>query len=512
MHVVEEVPTEASDRDIHSSRHHSHVTEQVLVEDSPKKQRVMLRRCIARLQKVVAACRPRTVGGTLGLLLLGAIIGIIALLGFVYMTNNGFLSRLLIGANILHIDGLPIRVEEETDISFRYPIVVQNTPGEFRDVDFSEFWEVWSYIENDFVPRPEKSDGGVSVENDREVSRDDLVIGAIKGLTFATEDRYTNFFLPKDALDFEGEVIEGEIEGIGAYLSVDDDGVLEVVKPIEGSPASRAGLRAGDIITTIDGVDSSSFNLSEAASVIRGLRGTVVTLGIYRSITDEIFDVSIIRGLIEIPTVETEIRDGVFVIKMSTFTKMTPKVFREALKEFVVSANEGGPTRLLLDVRGNMGGILSVSVYIAGLFLPEGSPVLYEYSGTEKLKVYRTNKPAFKGEVRPAMTVLVDGATASASEILSAALRHYGIADIVGMPTLGKGSVQAIKPVGDDNALLKITVAHWLTPSKESISGDGIIPDVNYEKELEELYKEDPKIDISEILLQKAIQHLKSKE
>ena len=396
------------------------------------------------------------------------------------------------GAYVPRIDGVPIQIEEEVDTSFRRPARFI-APDDFHDVDFSEFWQVWQYIEKDFVPQPEKNDQGVYAQNTDApgVSRDDLVTGAIKGLTLATEDRYTNFFLPKDAKDFEEEVIEGEIDGIGAYLTVDEDGVLEVVKPIEGSPAEQAGLRAGDIITAIDGTDSSRFNLSEAASSIRGPRGTTVTLGIYRSVTDETFDVTITRGRVEIPTVETEVREGVFIIKLSTFTKLTPQAFRVALQEFVASANEGGPTRMLLDVRGNMGGILSVSVYIAGLFLPADSPVLYEYSGTERLKVYRTNKPAFKDGVTPIMTVLTDGATASAAEILAASLRYYGVADIVGIPTLGKGSVQAIKPVGDDDALLKITIAHWLTPAKESISGDGIIPDANYEEELKSLYKED---------------------
>ena len=493
------------------SPEHDYVVQQMLMERSPKKQRVMLKRCIDRLQKVIAACRPRSVWGTLGLLLLGAFIGIAALIGFVQVTQNGLLLRLLMGTNLLHVDGIPIQVEEEIDISFRRP-AVPDIPDDFRGVDLGEFWEVWRYIENDFVSEPEKNDGGVAVENDGEITRDELTTGAIKGLTFATEDRYTNFFLPKDAIDFEGEVIEGEIDGIGAYLTIDEDGVLEVVKPVENSPAARAGLRAGDIITTIDGVDSTWYNLSEAASHIRGLRGTAVTLGIYRAVTDETFDVTITRGRVEIPTVETEIRDGVFIITLLTFTKLTPQAFRDALEEFVASANEGGPTRVLLDVRGNMGGILSVSVYVAGLFLPENSPVLYEYAGTEKLKVYRTNEPAFKGGITPTMTVLVDGATASASEILAAALRHYSVADIVGTPTLGKGSVQAVKPVGNDNALLKITVAHWLTPAKESINGEGVIPDIDYLEELEMVYMEDPEADISEILLQKAIQHLKTKK
>lgn len=506
--VKKDLPPRIPEDSNHSSEH-DYMVRKMLMESSPKKQRAMLRQCILRLHKVIAACKPRTIGGTLALLFFGAIIGVVALLSFVYITKSNVLTHLVPGTNTAQIDGVSIRVEEEIDPSFGKPLV-RSAPDNLRDVDFQKFWEVWQYIENDFVPPPEKNDGGVSIDTEYGVTREDLVNGAVKGLTFATKDRYTHFFLPKDATNFENEVIKGEIDGIGAYLSIDDNGALEVVKPIEGGPAALAGLRAGDIIVTIDGVDSARFNLSEAASNIRGLHGTVVTLGIYRSITDGTFDISITRGRVEIPTVETEIQDNVFIIKLSTFTKLTPDAFREALKEFVASANAGGPNRLLLDLRGNTGGILSIAVYIAGIFLPEDSPVLYEYSGTEKLRVYRTNKPAFKNSVIPTMTMVVDGATASASEILAAALRHYDIADIVGTQTLGKGSVQAIKSVGEE-ALLKITIAHWLTPAKESIGNIGIAPDVDYEKEIKEILRGDSETDISKFVLKKAIQHLKNK-
>ena len=506
------VSAKAEKENISPATEHNHMVKQVLTETSPKNQRLMLKHCINRLQKVVAACRPRTVFGTLGLLLLGALIGTATLVGSAHITNNGFLIHLLTGTRALHIDGLPIQIGEEVDTSFRRP-AMRDVPNDFHDVDFREFWEVWQYIENEYVPPPQKHDSGVSAKEDESVvTRDDLINGAVKGLTFATEDKYTHFYLPKDAIDFENEVIEGEIEGIGAYLTIDkDNSALEVVKPIEGGPAEQAGLKAGDIITKIDGIDSTRYNLSEAASHIRGPSGTTVLLEIYRSVIDEIFSIAITRGQVKVPTVETEIRDGVFILKLSTFTKLTPQAFRAALEEFVASANEGGPTRLLLDMRGNMGGILSVSIYIAGLFLPENSPVLYEYAGTEILKVYRTNKPAFKGGATPRMTILVDKATASASEILAAALRHYGVADIVGTPTLGKGSVQAIRPVGDNKALLKITIAHWLTPAKESITGEGVLPDVDYKDELKKLYKENQEADIPEIALKKAIQHLKER-
>ena len=487
----------------------THTVQQMLTETQTKK-RITLKQCMSGLYKVASACQPRSAGGAVGLFIFGMVVGVAALVGFIYINKSGTLLRLLSDVGILNIDGVSVLVEEEIDPSFGN-LIAKDVPQDFSDVDFNEFWQVWRYIENEFVPPPKKMTNGAATENGEPVDRDALINGAIKGLTLATKDKYTNFFLPKDASDFEDEVLNGEIEGIGAYLTMNKDDILEVAKPIDGGPADQAGLRADDLILTIDGVDSSEYNLSEAASNIRGPRGTTVVLGVYRPVLEEKMEISIVRDKVEIPTVETEIRDGVFVITLSSFTKLTPKAFQEALQEFAVVANAGGPDRILLDIRGNMGGILSVSVYIAGLFLPENSPVLYEYSGTEKLKVYKTDKPAFQNSVLPKMTVLVDGATASAAEILAAALRYYGVADIVGTKTLGKGSVQAVKPVGDDEALLKITVAHWLTPAKKSIDGEGVTPDVDYLAELEALYKENQETDIEEIALKKATEHLMQK-
>lgn len=482
-----------------------------MLTETPSKKQMTLRQCVSGLYKVAKACQPRSVAGTIGIFLFGICVGVSALFGFIYISGTGIFSQLLTGIGIPHISGTAIQIEEEIDPAFSRVHITETVPSDFQDIDFDDFWQVWRYIENSFIPAPEKITNGVATESENILSKEVLTTGAIKGLTRATKDKHTNFFLPKDASDFEDEVLNGEINGIGAYITINDDDILEIVRPIKNAPAEKAGLRAGDLILTIDGVDSSEYNLSEAANNIRGLRGTTVVLEIYRPILEEEMEIDVVRDRVEIPTVETEVRDGVFVITLSTFTKLTQNAFREALEEFVALANAGGPNRILLDLRGNMGGILSESVYIAGIFLPENSPVLYEYSGTEKIKVYRTVKPAFRNNITPKMTVLLDGGTASAAEILAAALRHYGIADIVGTKTLGKGSVQAIRQVGDSGALLKITVAHWLTPAKESIGGIGVIPDIDYKEELEEVYKANQEADIDEIALKKAITHLRQK-
>ena len=213
---------------------------------------------------------------------------------------------------------------------------------------------------------------------------------------------------------------------------------------------------------------------------------------------------------VEIPTIETSIRDGVFIIRLSTFTRQTPEAFQNALLEYNDAARAGTVDRIILDLRGNMGGILSVAVYLAGLFLPEQTPVLYEYTGSDTLKAYRTETPPITKGQGPIMTVLVDGASASASEILAAALKHYGVADVVGTRTLGKGSIQALKAIGD-TSLLKITVAHWLTPAKISVGGTGITPDVDYFDEAKEELEKNPDLDVEEYLLKRALEHIRSR-
>ncbi|MDE0243382.1 MAG: S41 family peptidase [Candidatus Kaiserbacteria bacterium] len=461
---------------------------------SAERQRVALRDCFSSLQRVSDACHPLSVWGVLVLLFVGAAVGIFAFIGTLSVVDSPLLRKL-----VSQHDRSAITAPE-------WPQSKDSLSASVADMD--EFWEVWKSIEDLYVPQPAQ----YSVEeNDAQKApnQTDLIHGAIDGLTRSTNDPYTNFFLPKDAEDFENQVIDGEIDGIGAYLTIYND-QLTVAKTVGGGPAAQAGLRSDDVILAIDGVESITYNLSEAAEMIRGPRGSQVLLTIYRPVTDDTFDVTITRAHIEIPTLETEVRDRTFIIHLSTFTRQTPEAFRKALLEYDRISGTGYVDRILLDLRGNMGGILSVAVYTAGLFVPSGVPVLYEYDGSDKLKAYRTKEPMFGKGKTPTMTVLVDSASASASEILAAALKYYGIADIVGIQTLGKGSVQALKNIGD-KSLLKITVAHWLTPEKISIGGTGIIPDVDYFEDLQGALEEDPDLDIDEYLLNRALTHLQQK-
>ncbi len=414
-------------------------------------------------------------------------------------------------SGIIPHDRMSVSVEEEIDPDFIRDIQT-DLSEDLQDIDLDNFWEVWQIIEKSYTPKPiNYSEDSSDRDRPNSVTRQKLIDGAVRGLASATGDRYTNYLPPKSAHRFKEEVLDGEVDGIvGIYVSIRDD-QLTIVDVIKRAPAAYAGIKKHDVILAIDTIDTSAHTLDEAIKAIRGPRDTPVLLKIYRPSTDEEFSVTILRDRVDIPTVETEIRDGVFIIHLLTFTKQTPSAFRNALKEFATSANAGGPQRLLLNLQGNSGGILSVAAHIANLFLPEKSTIFYEYSGDEKLQVYRSKKPIFKNNIWPVMTIAVDGGTASASEVLAAALRHYGIADIVGTRTEGKGSVQAVRNIGDGESVLKVTVAYWLKPDKKIVSPKGLVPDNDLKETLEAIVKENPDLDIEQYILTRAIEHLKAK-
>lgn len=373
----------------------------------------------------------------------------------------------------------------------------EGTQNRFSKIDLDEFWAVWSLIERDFVPKPDSKE--------RDLDREEMLYSAIEGLTRSTGDIYTNFLKPEEASEFKREVIEGNIDGIGTYVSV-KDGFLTIIRTIANGPAEKAGLRSNDLIIAIDGEETFNLNLSEATNKIRGKRGTEVILTILRPSNGEEFDIKVKRDKIIIPSVTTEIKEGVFIISVSSVSRKTTPDVADALVEFV--KNQSVASKLILDLRGNAGGLLDGAIEIAGFFLEPGSVVLYEYDGTEELEAYKTKRKLFKGNV-PKITILIDSGTASSAEIIAEALRYHGIGNIIGVPSHGKGSVQTLRTVGN-NALLKITTAHWLTPAKKSISDGGIKPDIDLTEEIEEQIKKavlsGEEFDSQEYILMKGIE------
>ena len=369
----------------------------------------------------------------------------------------------------------------------KIPSVINKDPQVQTTADFSIFWKAWNTIN-------EKS---IYAEK---ITDQERVWGAIEGLTASVGDPYTVFFPPKENKSFNEEIL-GSFEGIGAEIGIKDK-ILTVIAPLKDTPAWNAGIKSGDKIIKIDKTSTNNMTTDEAIELIRGPKDSIVVLTILRSGEAATREISVTRGTIQIPTIDTELRpDGIFVIKFYSFSENSASLFRDALIKFIDSKS----SKLILDLRGNPGGYLGSAVNIGSWFINEGDVILSESSGKEgaKSKIYRSHGPRLFND-KLSFIVLIDGGSASASEILAGALREHGIAKLVGEKTYGKGSVQELVKITDDTSL-KVTVANWFTPKGVSISLNGLDPDVKVPMTLKDFEnKHDPQMDKAvEILLTK---------
>lgn len=363
--------------------------------------------------------------------------------------------------------------------------------GESEEViDMEPFWTVWKLLDEKYVSTKDQS------STTPILTSEDRMWGAIKGMTDSLGDPYTVFLPPEEAKDFE-ENISGNFEGVGMEIGIKEN-ILTVISPLKGSPAEKAGLKRGDKIITINSETAVDLSTDAAVKLIRGPKGTVVKISVIREGESKPLNFEVVRDVINIPTVETEKReDGIFVISLYNFYAQSRTQFNQALKEFVDSKTD----KLILDLRGNPGGYLDISVDMASWFLPLGKPIVREdFGNSEEEKIYRSKGyNIFTDKLK--MIVLVDNGSASASEILAGALQEYSIAKLVGTKTYGKGSVQELVQVADGSSL-KVTIAKWLTPSGISISDGGLTPDFEVKITEEDLKAEkDPQ-------LQKAVELL----
>ncbi len=348
------------------------------------------------------------------------------------------------------------------EVSTQVVDLLNQTADKPSAVDFAPFWKAWNLINEKYVP---------ASSTQKQVNDQEKVYGAIKGLADSLGDPYTVFFPPVESEMFEAD-IRGNFEGVGMEVLA-QDGAITVVSPLKGSPASRAGMLAGDRIIKIDGKDTSGLTTEDAVQIIRGPRSTSVTLTVFRNSIKQPFDVTIIRETISIPTINTErLSGGIFKIDLYNFSENSPNLFRGALREFV----ESGDKKLILDLRGNPGGYLEAAIDMASWFLPSSAVVVREdFAGTKEAKVYRSRGyDVFNDSLK--FVILVDSGSASASEILAGALKEQGRATLVGDKTFGKGSVQELVDLTSETSL-KITIARWLTPDGNSISEKGVTPD-----------------------------------
>lgn len=308
---------------------------------------------------------------------------------------------------------------------------------------------------------------------DGELTEEALLEGLKKGLVSATDDPYTEYLTAEQTQEFD-ESLNGTFSGIGAELSKDGESII-IVAPISGFPAEREGLKPKDIILEVDGESMYGVGVSEAVDKIRGPEGSEVTLTILRDGTEKEFTIT--RENITIPSVETRVADNnIGVIEITRFSDDTAELVRQAAQNFKEQSVEG----VVVDVRGNPGGLLDAAVDVASIWLPDGTAVLDERRGGETIKTYRAEDTTTLQDVPT--VVLINEGSASASEILAGALHDNNAAQLVGVTSFGKGSVQTIERFSDGSSL-KVTIARWFTPAGKNIDKEGIDPDTTVEQD-----------------------------
>ena len=391
---------------------------------------------------------------------------------------------LLILAIIIFFIGLVVGLNKQLDLE-KSPSGIQDTGRVLntdalpeylaKDVNFKLFWKVWDIIRSKYIDRDQITDA-------------QLFYGSMKGVVAALGDPYSVFLDPVISEEFTEE-LSGKFQGIGAEIGMKQER-LTIISPLPESPAEKAGLKPGDKVMAIDGNETTGISLDEAVKQIRGEKGTEVILTVARENADSFLDITITRDTIDIKSVVLEMKDNIGYIKLTHFNQDTAQEFGEIVNELLTKSPKG----VILDLRNNAGGYLDVAIEIAGYWVKNGDVVVkesfgdveidrnYNSTGQEQLASYKT-------------VVIVNGGSASASEIVAGALQDFELANVVGEVTFGKGSVQELEQLSDGSSV-KITIARWLTPFGRSIDKEGVAPDEivefteqNYENE------EDPQLD-----------------
>ncbi len=361
----------------------------------------------------------------------------------------------------------------------------QDAPPKFasRDVSMDQFWKIWDTLKANYLRKP--------------VIDPVMFYGSIKGMVASLGDPYSSYFDPDEAATFKSQ-LEGTFEGIGAEIGFRDT-QMTVIAPLPGTPAVKAGLKAGDAILKINGEDTTNMALDIAITKIRGPKGTNVVLNIYRDGVKEPFDVTITRDKIVVDSVkwkmindrgkETDGPGGTALITVSEFNQDTVKEFDAALRALLLRDAKG----VIIDLRGNPGGYLDAAVEIPRAWIGNQPVVIQRKSDGSEEKM----SPTLRAMSLDLPTViLVNAWSASASEIVAGAMQDYGKAAIVGETTFGKGSVQEYIDDFSDGSALKLTVAEWLTPKGRSIDKTGITPDLAVKLTDEDAKAEkDPQLD-----------------
>ncbi|HKJ40210.1 MAG TPA: S41 family peptidase [Anaerolineales bacterium] len=331
---------------------------------------------------------------------------------------------------------------------------METTPGELQDL-FVPFWEAWNLVHEKFVNQP--------------VDDTVLMQGAIRGMLEALDEKNT-FYMDPTVYESESSSLSGAYQGIGAQVDTSGD-YLTIISPFEGSPAETAGLRPGDMIIAIDGEDMTGFSPEQARQRVLGPEGTKVVLTVAREGESEPMDFTITRAVISVASVTGEMLEGdIALVDINSFGDNTTRELRETLDELLAE----NPKGIIIDLRFNPGGYLITSVEVMSEFVDEGVVLIEQYGdGTRDVYNALGNGKATDLPI----VVLINEGSASASEIVAGTLQDYERAELVGVQSYGKGSVQTWQPLANDQGAARVTIAKWLTPKERAIDGVGLTPD-----------------------------------
>ena len=336
-----------------------------------------------------------------------------------------------------------------------------------KEAQFALFWEAWSWVESSYIGE---------LPPIRQVT-----YGAIRGALNELDDPYTVFVEPP-AREQERETLRGSFGGIGAHISRAENGDV-ILEPIPENPAAAAGIQSGDILLAVDGQPiGDELTVEQIADLIRGEKGSIVTLTLLQAELSEPVDVQIVRGDILIPSVSYRLlaeAPTVGYIQLSRFSGESSNEIEAALRDL----QEQGARQLILDLRRNGGGLLDAAVEVADHFLVEG-PILYQQSKGQNEQIFEADGETAAGDLP--VIILIDGGTASSSEILAGALQDRGRATLMGARTFGKGSVQLVYDLSDGSSV-HVTASRWLTPERTEIDQQGLSPDVVVETTQEDI-------------------------
>ncbi len=330
--------------------------------------------------------------------------------------------------------------------------VVNTKLGQPEDLDFSLFWEVWNKVTKNYPGT---------------IDQDKMLEGAIKGMLVGLGDPYSEYLNSTENQQLL-EDLQGSFSGVGIEIA-NKNNKLTVVSALKDTPAEKAGIRAGDLITSIDNKSTEGMNVNDAVKLIRGEKGTQVILGITRGSAEE-KEYRITRDTIKVESVSYEMNGKIAVLKLTQFGSETEKELNKISNEIIAKNPEG----IILDLRDNPGGYLDTCVEVASYFIKKGV-IVYEESKTGSPKAYKSNGNGKLANYK--LVVLINNGSASASEILAGAIQDYKKGNLIGEKTFGKGSVQVLEDLKDGKSL-RLTIAKWMTPNKRYINSTGISPDI----------------------------------